>query len=726
MKKNSWRLELAVFVLLAAIVIAAFGTGVLNRGQTWANLQSTGMWMEKDQTSFTVEEDGYGCVSSGPFFSLSPGEYKFRWNIDTDGEENYIQIVCANQSQISPDLFLISNTVWDGEADVTMEAPIDGLEIQIHFVSGTYLTVNDVRLYTPVFSDNSWLLTFFVFGAYLLWLLQRRGILTPIQAGRLVLIGVSVLVASTPAFKDTLCNGHDTSFHVARLSNLADGLRLGQFPVRCGGFSYNGYGAITSVFYPDLFLYPFALMMLSGASLELAMNCLFVAVNIVAAATMYACARRILRDEWAGTCASCLYTLGIYRLTDVFTRQAVGEMLAMAFIPLFVLGLYEVICGDKTRWKTLTLGAFAIFQSHMLSTVMCAGLAVVFGLWHIRRIFAEKRVLAIAKAAIATVLLSMFYLIPFALYSAQGIGAESILIDASQKVIAPAALLTLGEGNVLPMPKNIQLPGISLEIGFSLILGCALALYVFITRPKKDEPERITMVFLLFGAVLALMTTSLFPWVYLTVLTRHAVDYLQFPWRLLSVVCALLTLGAAYGYMRVGEKYKEAATIFALALAVVMALPMLSAETMNANYMEYGEGAAPNIAYSEYQLPGAEPNMTASHRLPEMPETITLSNYEKKSLCVDADVSAQADGEIILPLFAFDGYRVTLDGRAVETGMDEYARMSIPVAAGENGHLSVRFVGRSVWRVGDAVSLATAIAMAVCAWRARRKKESAC
>ena len=162
----------------------------------------------------------------------------------------------------------------------------------------------------------------------------------------MILLGLAVLIASAPALKDTVGIGHDTTFHLVRLCNLADGLKMG-FPVRAGGYSYNGYGAITSVFYPDIFLYPFALMMNLGASLQYAANAFFIAVNIASAAAMYAAAKRIFKDEWAGVCASVLYTLSIYRISDVFTRYAVGEMTAMIFLPLFLLGLYEVALGDR-------------------------------------------------------------------------------------------------------------------------------------------------------------------------------------------------------------------------------------------------------------------------------------------------------------------------------------------------------------------------------------------
>ena len=108
-----------------------------------------------------------------------------------------------------------------------------------------------------------------------------------------LMIGFALLIANSMALKSTFTYGHDGVYHVARIQNLADGLKSGQFPVRLGGFSFNGYGAVTSVFYPDIFLYPFALMLLGGASVAYAGNMMLISLNICAALTMYAAAKRL-------------------------------------------------------------------------------------------------------------------------------------------------------------------------------------------------------------------------------------------------------------------------------------------------------------------------------------------------------------------------------------------------------------------------------------------------
>lgn len=84
---------------------------------------------------------------------------------------------------------------------------------------------------------------------------------------------------------------------------------------------------------------------------------------------------------------------------DVYTRVAVGEAMAMAFFPLFIVGLYEVLFGDAKCWRMLALSACGIFLSHMLSTMLCAVLAAGAALLCLRRVIGQKRFVPLAKAA---------------------------------------------------------------------------------------------------------------------------------------------------------------------------------------------------------------------------------------------------------------------------------------------------------------------------------------
>lgn len=711
----------AAFLLSFALIAAVFLTGVLDRQKTWTDMPYTLMDFADGRTLNTAQDGQYGPMNEGPDLTLPAGEYRVKWQIDADGE-NYIRLSSQNGAAIVPDEIALKAGETAGEAVFVLPEAAQGVCIQVIFEGGTRINVQDMRLYSPMYKDHAYTFALCVLAVCVLYALYVRGWLTPMRRGKLILIGLAVLIASGPALKDTICIGHDTTFHLVRLCNLADGLKSGQLPVRAGGFSYNGYGAITSVFYPDIFLYIPALMMNSGASLQYVMNVFFIAVNAASALAMYAAAKRIFRDEWISVCASILYTLAIYRISDVYTRCAVGEMTAMIFVPLFLAGLYDVVLGDKNRWPALALSAAGIYLSHMLSTLICALCAAGVCVLFIVRIVRERRLGAIVKAAALALALCAFQLVPFVTYSLQGIGAQSLAKDPAYFALHPAQLFLLGEGELSVDPTDPALATFALEIGLPLIIGAGLALYVYATAQKREREDGLAVLFAAAGAVFAFMATTLFPWSYVRVLTQGLSDYLQFPWRFLMLTAALLALAGGCGCVRFSRGHGEQMAAAVLAVAALCALPTLSDETRSADYIAFGETVSPDLAYVEYTIPGTQTEPTANRSV-LVDGDAAITAYEKDGTSVTAHVAAAGDAEISLPLFGYDGYRATVEGEEMETSLGENNRLTVHIPAGTQGTLRVWFAGKAAWRLAEAVSLAAAILLGVSALRRRKVKK---
>ena len=72
-------------------------------------------------------------------------------------------------------------------------------------------------------------------------------------------------------------------------------------------------------------------------------------------------------------------------------------------------------------------------------------------------------------------------------------------------------------------------------------------------------------------------------------------------------------------------------------------------------------------------------------------------------------MDAGTDAAVSLPLFGYDGYRASVDGQEMETGLGENNRLTVYLSAGTQGELRVWFAGKAVWRIADAVSLLTAV-----------------
>jgi len=718
LKKNEKRM---IILTIAVLLILAVIINIPDKQKVWENLAYVDMHFNGIMSRDTAKGDVYCSMNEGgPGFTLPAGEYRIKWFIESDGN-NRIAISCKNNVEILPAEIQLTADKPQDEARFVLRDAADQVEIRVLFEDGTWINVIDIRLYGLEQIDYQLTIAFLLIAAAVLYMLYRSGWLTPVRRGKLILLGLAVLIASGPALKDTVGIGHDTTFHLVRLCNLADGLKTG-FPVRVGGFSYNGYGAITSVFYPDIFLYPFALMMNLGASMQYAVNAFFVAVNIASAAAMYIAAKRIFRDEWAAVCASVFYTLSIYRISDVFTRYAFGEMTAMVFLPLFLLGLYEVVLGDKRRWPLLGAGAACIYLSHMLSTLICAAAAVGFCALFIVRIMREKRLLPILKAAGLAGMLCAFQLVPFIQYSLQGIGAQELAKNPAYFAIHPAQLFLLGAGELSLDPKDTALSTFALEIGLPLLLGAALTLYVAATAEKREERDRFGVLLVAVGSLFAVMATTLFPWNYVRVLTRGLSDYLQFPWRMLMMTAALFALAGGWGCMRFSRGHGEQMAAAVLALAALCALPTLTDEARNAEYIAFGETVSPNLLHTEYTIPGTQTAPTVNRSVLTDGD-VTVTAYQKESTSVTAQVEAKDDASVSLPLFGYDGYRATVDGKDMELALGENNRLTVLLPAGTQGTLRVWFAGKALWRAAELVSLCALLGICAAAIRKRRRKE---
>ncbi len=691
------------YILIATVLLISiiWSLGLFKRQVTWANLTD----MDDDRevylmpSSYISKSDvnGYGIISRGPYLSLPAGKYRLQWIIQGDGE-NHLHLGSANGAAIEPNIFALSPEEERGSFNFTLKEPASGFEILISFDDGSFLNVDDLRLYSPFYTDNAFTITFLILICSFALLYYNRtkslDFLLP-----LLLIGFAVMFSSALSFKDSVTIGHDTPFHWDRLYNLADGLRSGQFPVRSGGYTYNGFGAITSIFYPDLLLYPGAIMLLLGASGNYVFQTYLVFLNALAGLTMYFCAKSILKNKYSAIIASILYILAPYHFTTLYVRHALGEAAGMATMPIFLCGLWECIYGDNRNWPILSAGAFLVYSSHILTTVMCAFLALGICILNIRSIIKENRLISIIKASILTLFLCIWHLLPMISYMKEGLGASVLLLDISKRVLEPAVLFLWRFGDQTPLRTEVTMLGFPAEPGLLLWFGMLLIIYNLIQGKKSLSALRL----LFFGCCCLVMTLTWFPWERISALTHNFTNYFQFAWRFMTPAILFLSIASASAYTSIADRFRQYAPLPILFASVLFIMPSVTSQSQINKLVRIGETIAPLSGFSEYTLPETDTGKGFSKDL-IYDNTLQILDYKKQGTNIELQLTTSSNTTLTIPFFAFPGYKAFKNGDPIDIIRGENGQMSFQLPAGFEGKLSVHYEEPILWRFAELLS----------------------
>lgn len=553
------------------------------------------------------------------------------------------------------------------------------------------------------------------------------------------LLGVTLLFASIPIMLDYMWPGGDLTYHLMRIEGIKDGILNGQFPIRISPKWQQDYGYASPIFYGETLLYIAGLFRLIGFSVTTSYRLFMLVITVMTLGIAYVCFKKIFENRYVGVLCAALHTLAVYRTHKLYGYAALGEGIAMLFFPLLVYGFWRVFAGDEKEegyqrsWLPLTLGFSGLVQTHWLSGELAGFFTIILCVVMWKKVFRIRTFIVLAKAAIYSVLLSAWFLVPFLDYMLTG---DFTIHHVSGRLIqdrggfwAHLMYTFFKNGDGIWFEESGMKNSTPAGLGIGLIVALVLFIYLVLTKKMKQLPKQMRMlggVTASFALLAMIMSLGAFPWDEihsLGQLPATLVSSLQFPHRLLTIanVCLVTVAGVVAKYF-VKTQAKERVAVFMAGMVCCLALSNVylledAVDRMGSirvyNPMGMGTGY---ISGAEYLPYGANADLLMPHA-PIPSGMAIVEEYKNKSLGAEAWVINQgSEAETVtFALLYYKGYHAyDMDsGEELQCYAGENFQVTVELLAGFDGMVEVRFESPWYWRVGELVTLVLAISMMI-------------
>lgn len=725
-----------IIVLLVTLLLFLGNEGGQPLEYTGSEMQHS-VGLIDSESSLVIRESvaRTGCIANTPQYVMNKGTYSVSMDYWEDNDGSVLEL-WEQGSKIAA--WPIPEGQQRMSVDFTLSKDVKQLQFKINYSGQGELTIKKFTLAPKgmFYSDTYFFVVLFIIINVVGCLYVRSGRKWFTQEQLVdysIILGIALL-ATSPMMQTYLYNGDDLCYHLARLEGLKDGILDGQIPVNIlpDGLKNHGY---LNAMYPYLFLYVGAFLRICRVSLALSYKVLILLANLGAAVSAYVAVKSMVQSRRSVILAVVLYTLMPYRFTNIFSRGDLGEILALVFWPLVIAGLYHVILGDRRKWYFLVIGFSGALQSHILSAAFVAVICVVTALVYVGRIIRDKRYVEIGKAAGLSMLLNMWYLVPFMTYYYM----EDICKDSLRWSSYFEQSINLS--NLTQSLSLYNKQYFSLGLALLGCLGIGVIYLLCEHRSQKADLDGYLLYLLVMGCILAFMTTGYFPnrTLLANSLFENIATMIQFPWRFLGPACACMMFVGVIGLSRSNILKPFRNIIFALLIGLNL-LVIVSVPTDN-NHMPYDNPEAvaskghesklvANIGLfypHEWRLDGASDERLTSSVIASDMNNITIYDYQKKGTKAVISYSATTDrGYIELPMLSYLGYRAyDENGQKVEIRRGDAARIRLAVTGdGIEHHIHVRYGPVPAFVIANVIS---ALTIAGCIWylyRYRRKKNA--
>lgn len=441
------------------------------------------------------------------------------------------------------------------------------------------------------------------------------------------------------------------------------------FPCRWSPNSGMGYGEPVFNFYAQFPYWIGQLFYTFDPSILNSVKATFIISIVVSGISMY-----IFSKPYTGSLgalvSSVLYMYAPYRAVDVWVRGALPESLAFIFFPLMFHWSKEFIrTGKIIDLSLFTLSTTLLVLTHNLSALMITPFLAVWMVYNLIKYRAVKRIPAFLPAALVSVGLAAFYILPVLLESrwvTVGKTTQSYFDYRHHFVSLNQLFISSfwGYGGSIWGPND----SMSFSVGYvHWIVAGIVGIVVLVRRKKITEISPVLIIGAMAGVSLFLTHgKSSFIWNYLP-----GVSFIQFPWRFLSPSVFFLSFLGGFIVLHISGRKGRALGIVIIMLAIVFNSQYFRPDKwIDQTDAQYFSGEWWNVQRSS----ALQDFWTAdAQNLPSefAPDHIEFNNgtgstllAEKKAQSAHYVVTVTSDtANAVLPIMNFPGWKITTNGQ---------------------------------------------------------------
>lgn len=298
--------------------------------------------------------------------------------------------------------------------------------------------------------------------------------------------------------------GIDTQYHMSRIIGMVNSWKSGNLLAYIH-LDETGAGYAMGFFYSNLFMIIPGIIYLLTGKIVIAYKIFLYLCSLATAVSMYYTTKKITNSKYAGMISSVLYTTCAYRIITIYAKSFAGEILSFIFIPLIILGLYEILFGNEKKWWIFALGFIGILNSNLVMTEIMIAISLVTIIVNVLCLIKnKKRFFALIKSGIFSLGICAIFWMPML----EQLKNSTFQMFVEMNVYQPTKWLIEFKNIIF---GTIQCNG---NIAASYGLGCifiAILIFRFLIK-KRDEKIKICDICIISGFVLMIFMTKIIPY----------------------------------------------------------------------------------------------------------------------------------------------------------------------------------------------------------------------